>query len=207
MITPTDPDGDGEYIEPRFDATGLYNDRVIQQLEILSQTGIFDLSECADPSTWKLKNHNTSISTPTKTTKEPNYDELRPNFGWAPADIIKQTFHATTQYAKQIIRENGMRRHFKSRFPALNIHRHCEAVATDTVYSDTPAVDDGSTCAQLFVGHKSLVCDVYGMKTDGEFVNTLEDQIRQRGTMDRLLSDSAQAEVSKKGHPTCICHR
>ena len=197
MISTTSDD-DGEYIEPRFDATGLYNKRVIQQLNILSDTGVFDLSDCADPSTWDVTNHTTSISAPRKESKEPNYEALRPNFGWAPADIIKRTFNATTQYAKQIIHENGMRRHFKSRFPALNVRRRCEAVATDTVFSDTPAVDDGSMCAQLFVGHKSLVADVYGMKTDGEFVNTLEDQIRQRGAMDRLLSDNAQAEVSKK---------
>ena len=31
----------------------------------------------------------------------------------------------------------------KSRNPALNIPRRHEAVATDTVFSDTPAVDSG----------------------------------------------------------------
>ena len=41
----------------------------------------------------------------------------------------------------------------------------------------------------------SHVCDVYGMKTDKQFVNTFEDIIRQRGAMDRLISDSAQVET------------
>ena len=38
--------------------------------------------------------------------------------------------------------------------------------------------------------------DVYGMKMDKEFVNTLEDNIRKRGAMDKLISDQAQSEVS-----------
>ncbi|EEC43775.1 predicted protein [Phaeodactylum tricornutum CCAP 1055/1] len=45
---------------------------------------------------------------------------------------------------------------------------------------------------------RSLVTDVYPMKTDKEFVNALEDHIRYRGAMDKLISDRAQAEISKK---------
>ena len=36
------------------------------------------------------------------------------------------------------------------------------------------------------------------MKTDKEFINTLEDQIRKRGAMDKLISDRAQVEISEK---------
>ena len=36
------------------------------------------------------------------------------------------------------------------------------------------------------------------MKSGKQFVNTLEDNIRRRGAMDKLLSDSAKAEISKK---------
>ena len=51
--------------------------------------------------------------------------------------------------------------HLKSMIPAINVpHRH-EAVATDMVYSDTPAVDSGVQQAQLFVGKESLVSDIY----------------------------------------------
>jgi hypothetical protein len=35
-------------------------------------------------------------------------------------------------------------------------------------------VDSGVKSAQLFIGRSSLVADVYGVKTDKEFVNTLE---------------------------------
>jgi hypothetical protein len=58
-----------------------------------------------------------------------------------------------------------MRKHFKSHFPAVNVMRRNKAVATDTVYSDTPSIDDGSKCAQIFVGRDTLVTDIYGMQT------------------------------------------
>ena len=73
----------------------------------------------------------------------------------------------------------------------LNIQRKSEPVATDIVYCDTPAVDDGSKCAQLFEGTKTLVTNVYGMKSDKQCVNSLEDNIRQKGAIDKLMSDSA----------------
>jgi hypothetical protein len=41
-----------------------------------------------------------------------------------------------------------------------------------------------------------LVADVYSVKMDMEFVNTLEDNIRKRGAMDKLISDCACAETS-----------
>jgi hypothetical protein len=41
-----------------------------------------------------------------------------------------------------------------------------------------------------------LVTDVYGVKTDKDFVNTLEDNIRERGAMDKLISNCACAETS-----------
>src|SRR5687768_6374514 len=76
--------------------------------------------------------------------------------------------------------------------------RRDEPVATDTVYSDTPAIGNGATTAQFFVGTKSLVCDVYPMKTDKQFVNVLLDNIRRRGAMTKLISDRAQVEISNK---------
>ena len=89
-------------------------------------------------------------------------------------------------------------KHIKSRIPALNIPRRHEAVATDTVFSDTPAVDSGVKQAQLFVGRDSLVADAYPMKSGEKVVNTLEDNIRRRGAIDKLQSDSAKTEISNK---------
>ena len=80
----------------------------------------------------------------------------------------------------------------------MNVKRRDEPVATDTVYCNTPTIDNGSTSAQIFVATKTLVTDVYGMKTDKQFVNTLEDNIRKRGAMSKLISDRAQVEISKR---------
>ena len=64
-----------------------------------------------------------------------------------------------------------MKKHLKSRNPVLNIPRRHEPVATDTVFSDTPA--------QVFVGRDTLVADAYPMKSAKQFVNTLQDNIRR----------------------------
>ena len=91
-----------------------------------------------------------------------------------------------------------MRKHFKSRFPTFNIPCRNEAVATDTIFSDTPAIDSGVTMAQSFVGKDSLVFDVYPMHSSKQFVSTLEDNIRFRGAMSKPISDYAQVEISNK---------
>ena len=52
--------------------------------------------------------------------------------------------------------------------------------------------------AQFYVGRKSMVIDIYGMATEKEFVNTLEDIIRKRRAMDKLISDSARTEISAR---------
>ena len=91
-----------------------------------------------------------------------------------------------------------MKRHLKSRNPALNVPRIHESVATDTIFSDMNVVDSGVKQTQVFVGRDSLVADVYPMKSCKQFVNTLEDNIRRRRAIDELLSDSAKTEISKK---------
>ena len=70
-----------------------------------------------------------------------------------------------------------MKKHLKSRKPAFNVPRRQKAVATDTIFSDTGAVDSGVKQAQVFVGRDNLVADAYPMKSGKHFVNTLEDNI------------------------------
>ena len=89
-------------------------------------------------------------------------------------------------------------KHLKSRNPGLNIPRRHKPVATDTVFSDTPAVDRGVKQAHVFVGRDTLVADAYPMTSGKQFVNTLEDNIRRKGDMVKLLSDSAKTEISNK---------
>ncbi len=58
-----------------------------------------------------------------------------------------------------------MQTHYKSPFPALNVKRRNEDLYTDTVYADTPAIDDGSTSAQFFVGRDTGIWSMYQLRT------------------------------------------
>ena len=104
----------------------------------------------------------------------------------------------STQWGVFLPNTLPMKKHLESRSPALNIPRKHEAVATDTVFSDTPAVDSGVKQAQVFVGRDTLVADADAMKSGKKFADTLEDNIRRQGAMDKLLSDSAKTEISNK---------
>ena len=73
---------------------------------------------------------------------KPDHDSQQPLFGWLPTDTIKQTFQLTTQYARTPM-SAILEKHYKSPFPALNVTCRYEPVGTDTVYSDTPDVDNG----------------------------------------------------------------
>ena len=63
----------------------------------------------------------------------------------------------------------------------MNVTQRDESVAIDTVYLDTPDIDNDCKHAQISVGTKTMCIYVYGMKTNKQFVSTLEDCIRDRG--------------------------
>jgi hypothetical protein len=83
---------------------------------------------------------------------------MRPLFAWLPTDVIKETFAWTTQMARMPMSETlkNLKNFFKSMYPALNVQRRNEPVATDTVYSDTPAIDDGSPVLSFISALKVL---------------------------------------------------
>lgn len=126
-----------------------------------------------------------------------DYDELRPFLGWLSTDTVRKTFQHTTQYA-HLPGGTILKKHFKSPHPALNVVRRNEDLATDTIFAKCPAIDSGVTMAQIFVGTTSKVIDVYPLKVESQFVNALEDVIRERGAPNRLISDSAKVETSLK---------
>jgi hypothetical protein len=95
---------------------------------------------------------------------------------------IKKTLEQTAQYARMPI-STILKKHNKSPFPALNSQRRDECVTRDTVYSDTPVIDGGETCVQIFVGTETMVTYAYGMKTEKQFVSTLQDNICECGAM------------------------
>ena len=93
----------------------------------------------------------TTITPRDVSKKDPDFNSLRPLFGWLLADIIKETFTMTTQYA-QLPTGTHLKRAFKSANQALNVHHRNESVACDYVFANTPAIDSGAVSAILFVG-------------------------------------------------------
>ena len=137
-----------------------------------------------------VQEHQTLCNLSLHNPKPPDHEALGPFFLDASASVVKHTFNATTQFAYTNL-GSLMKKQFKSPFSAYNILRHNEPVATDTVYSNVPAI----AAAQLFVGRKILVIEAYGMTFDTQFLHTLEDKIRKWGAMDKQISDNAQVEV------------
>ena len=131
---PPDPSPRDQH-DPRIDECGNIHTRVIDTLSILSDTPI------------------TSIQKHVQQPTTIDYSRFNPYFGWVNADTIKKTFENSTQWVVTSTRFT-MRIHFKSRFPAFNIPCRNEAVATDTVFSDTPVIDSGVPIAQIFIGKR-----------------------------------------------------
>ena len=129
--------------------------------------------------------------------KNPNFSNLRPLFAWLGTDIVKKMFERTTQYGR-LPMGTCLRQMFRSANPALNVQRRDEDVASDVVFSDIPAVDGGQTAGVVFVGTKTDVVDAYPIKSEKQFINTLEDNVRERGAMNRLISDRAQVEIGER---------
>jgi hypothetical protein len=77
------------------------------------------------------------------------------------------------------------------------VHPCDEPVATDTIYSNTPAINYGITSAQLFVGTKTHTVDLYPIKSGKQFVNMLLDNITQCGAPTKLISYCKQVEISE----------
>ena len=184
---PAQPFGD-----PMFDAYGDFNEGIIANLNILLDAPPEDCGSYTSTSyvsTAKL--HQGS-------PHEPDWNGLCPFFAWTSPSSINDTVNVTTRHGTAPHIQDYIKKHFMSRNPVFNISRSSEAVATDTIFSDTPAVDDGSTMAQFFCGHDTLVCDAYGIKSTKQFINTLSDNIRKRGAMDTLISDGDKYEIYKR---------
>jgi hypothetical protein len=141
------------------------------------------------PKRWRIKG-----------TKRSDTKKLRKFFPGVNDQAIKRTLDATTQYATRgAVEGTTLRQQIQAPNPVLNIPRRNEDVATDTLYSNTPAIDDGSTAAQFFIGLISKFRSIHSLgKSDKEMVNSLMDEIRKRGAMNRLISDQAKAELSAR---------
>ena len=82
---------------------------------------------------------------------EEDWNSLRLYFGWQSEQVIKNTYKVTSRFGGTIPQHDYLKKHFEAGNPVFNIPRRNEGVATDTIFSDTPATNDGSTMAQFFV--------------------------------------------------------
>ena len=183
---------DKPFGDPMFDAYGDFNERIIANLYTLLDAPPGDCGSYTEISSVLTANPHQS------SPQGPDWIALRPYFAWTSPSSIKDTFNVTTRHGTAPHAQDCIKKHFKSQNSVFNIPRRSEAVATDTIFSNTPAVDDGSTMAQFFCGHDNLVCDAYGIKSTKHFINTLSDNIRKRGAMDTLICDGGKYEISKR---------
>ena len=130
----------------------------------------------------------------------PDLERLKPFFGWASTDKIKNMLNKTTQHYQGVV-HYPFRKHFKSRFPGANVPRLNEWVATDRFFNDTPAMDDGIpghggvTMLQVFYGLTSGCVHGYPMKTEKQVGEVFEDYIRKVGAPIGLKSDNTKSEL------------
>ena len=176
---------------PMFDACGDFNKPIIANLNNLLDAPPGDCESCPEISSVFTANLHQS------SPQEPDWNTQRPSPAWTSPSSIKDTFNVTTRHGTAPNTQDYIKNHFKPRNPVSSIPRCSEDLATDTTFSDTPAVDDGSTMAQFFCGHDTLVCDAYGIKSTKQVINTLSDNIRKWGAMDTLISDGGNYDISK----------
>ena len=177
--------------DPMFDTHGGFNQPIIANLNNLLDAPPGDCESCTEISSVFTTNLHQS------SPQEPDWNTQRPSPAWTSPSSIKDTFNVTTRHGTAPNTQDYIKNHFKPRNPVSSIPRCSEDLATDTIFSDTPAVDDGSTMAQFFCGHDTLVCDAYGIKSTKQFINTLSDNIRKWGAMDTLISDGGNYDISK----------
>ena len=178
--------------DPMFDAYGDFNECIIANLNTLLHAPPEDCGSYTEISFVFTANLHQS------SPQEPDWNALRPFFAWTSPSSIKDTSSVTTRHGTAPHTQDYIKKYFKSRNPVFNIPRRSEAVARDTIFSDTPAVDDGSTTTQFFFGRDTLVCDAYDIKSTNQFINTLSENIRKQGAMDTLISDGGKYGISKR---------
>ena len=97
-----------------------------------------------------------------------------------------------------------MRQHFKTHFPAANVHQLNETIATDTFFSNVPTHNDGilghggATMVQIFTGITSHLTEAILMNAKSSFPDMLKDFIRKWGAPNALFSDNAWEQTPTK---------
>ena len=194
----TSPDGldpsqvpDQFFGHPMSDACGDFNKHIIANLNTLLEAPPRDCG--SDTEISSVFSANLHQSSP----QEPDWNSQRPFLAWTSTSSIKDTFNVTTRHETAPNTQDYIKHHFKPRNPVFSIPRCSEDVGTDTIFSETPAVDDGSTMTKFFYGHDTFACDTYGIKSTKQFISTLSSNTRKWGAMITLTRDGGTYDISK----------
>jgi hypothetical protein len=118
--------------------------------------------------------------------------KFQPFLGYQPLETIRKTLEVTTQLGA-MVKHNNLKAHLKSLLPWANKTRLDETVTTDTVFAKVQDVS-GATCAQVFYGLHSHVINVYGMRSESEGPQRLDDFIREEGIPSVMRSDNSRMQ-------------
>ena len=123
-------------------------------------------------------------------------DEWRKRLAYAPDDVLRKTFLATTQLAMNVEAENRVcgRRHYKSRFNFLKEKRVNDVFHSDTFFL-TIESNSGDTCSQLFIGRHTDYMKVYPMRKESHAFRALQDFSRSVGLPRCIKTDNAATET------------
>ena len=115
----THPSGDGEppwsndpdersAFDPNFDEFGDYTQRAIQTLSILDES-----SSALTPSpTFMANQHDFRTYQHAVKHEAPDYEKLRPYFGWVNVDTVQKTMEQSTQWGVSLPNAFPMKNHF-----------------------------------------------------------------------------------------------
>ena len=182
---------DQPFGNPMFDACVDFNKHIIANLNTLLEAPPRDCG--SDTEISSVFSANLHQSSP----QEPDWNTQRPFLAWTSPSSIKEIFNVTTRHETAPNTQDYIKHHFKPRNPVFSIPRCSEDVATDTIFSNTPDVDDCSTMTQFFYGHDTFTCGTYGIKSTKQFINTLSANTRKWGAMITLNSDGGTYDISK----------
>jgi hypothetical protein len=121
-------------------------------------------------------------------------ERIQRTMGIQSKEAAERTLKATTQLATRMYRY-PMKQHMKPRYPELNVRRLRCPVYTDTFFADTPALNGGETCAQVFSIGKWRFPAVYPMKTESCAPQAYADFILEHGAPEIIHSDNAQVQT------------
>jgi hypothetical protein len=155
-----DPFEDTPEHEYHLDQHGEYRNRTVATHTIVPEEEVFDaieyvdLDDLVDDLIDLLHPESVSVVYKVNLTdvvkNKPNFELLPPLFGWDPIDTIQRMFDVTTHFDHGRVSDT-LKQHWRSRFPACNVKRRKEPDATDTIFSDTPAVHSGVTAARILL--------------------------------------------------------